>query len=60
MCKKTYSDILPHFAHCLTKNLPLDSSQNHLHSKCFPTLQQDHLFAHVPLQNAWKLLSYVH
>jgi hypothetical protein len=23
--------------HCLTKNLPLSSSQNHLQSKCFPT-----------------------
>ena len=29
-------------------------------SKYFPTLQQDHLFAHIPLQKARKLLSCVH
>jgi hypothetical protein len=44
---------LPH------ENLLLDSSQNHLHSKCFPPLQQDQLFARAPLQNARKLLSCV-
>jgi hypothetical protein len=28
MRKKVYSDILPHFVHCLTKNLTLHSSTN--------------------------------
>ncbi|HEY6410852.1 MAG TPA: SDR family NAD(P)-dependent oxidoreductase [Ktedonobacteraceae bacterium] len=51
-------DITP--AHCLTKNLPLSSSQNHLLSKCFPPLRQDHLFAYAHLQSARKLLSCVH
>ena len=45
MRKKVYSDILPQFAHCLTKNLLLDSSQIYLYSKYFPTLQQDLLFS---------------
>src|SRR6266566_6519603 len=55
LCEKVYSDILPHFAYCLTKNLPLSSSQTHLHSKWFPILQQGHLFAHVPLHKEPKL-----
>ena len=59
LCEKVYSDILPHFAYCLTKNLPLSSSQTHLHSKWFPILQQGHLFAHVPLHKEPKLLSCV-
>jgi hypothetical protein len=47
-------------AHCLTKNLPLSSSENRIHSKYFPTLHQDHLLAHAPLQNARKLRTWVH
>jgi hypothetical protein len=36
MLRKTVSsDILTHFAHCLTKNLPLSSSENRIHSKYF-------------------------
>ncbi len=46
--------------HCLTKNLPLSSSQTHLHSKWFLTLQQAHLFVPVPLHNERKLLACVH
>jgi hypothetical protein len=47
-------------SHCLTKNLPLSSSQTHLYSKWFPILQQGHLFAHVPLHKKRKLLSCAH
>ena len=46
--------------HCLTKNLLLDSSPNHLHLKWFLTLQQDHLLAYVPLQYVRKLLVCLH
>ncbi len=60
MRKKVYSDILPQFAHCLTKNLLLDSSPNHLHLKWFLPLQQGHLLVHVPLHKERKLLSCVH
>jgi predicted ATPase len=47
-------------AHCLTKNLLLDSSPNHLHLKWFLPLQQGHLLVHVPLHKERKLLSCVH
>jgi hypothetical protein len=46
--------------HCLTKNLLLDSSPNHLHLKWFLPLQQGHLLVHVPLHKERKLLSCVH
>src|SRR5260221_11296721 len=44
--------------HCLTKNLLLDSSPNHLHLKWFLPLQQGHLLVHVPLHKERKLLSF--
>ncbi len=43
-------------AHCLTKNLPLDSSQIYLYSKYFPTLQQDHLFSYVAWHNGMEVV----
>ena len=47
-------------SHCLTKNLPLSSSQTHLSSKWFPPLHQDHFFVHITLQNERRLLSCVY
>ncbi len=51
----SYIDYPPTKAHCLTKNLSLSSSQNHLQSKCFPPLQQDQLFADDPWHK-WEAL----
>ena len=48
-----------HRAHCLTKNLPLDSSQNHLHSKYLQLCNKIISLLIFLLQNAQKLLSCV-
>ena len=53
-------DILPH-----SGALPQEKSAFGYFTKppiieMFPTLQLDHLFAHVPLQNPQKLVSFVH
>ena len=44
---------------CLTKNLPLDSSQNHLYSKCLQLCNKIISLLMFLLQNAQKLLSCV-
>src|SRR5713226_2118830 len=45
MCKKVCSDILPHFAHCLTRNLPLSASRISFPPTLNWSLLQDHNFA---------------
>ena len=47
MRKNVYSDILPHFVHCLTRNLTLCSPRNNLSGiiVAFSTLPPLHQFA---------------
>ena len=50
MRKKVYSDILPHFAHCLTENLPLSASSITVP----PTLQWSFLQGHNVAHQLWS------